>query len=150
MGQVSVVARGGESKDEISGVELSNRVGEQNVNTPMTVVQDTFAHATWGTILVGLTSLALPGVGVVLAAGSVGAALVASVAGMGAGAVAANNLTHTLKDLGIPQTAAETYSDRLLQGQDLVILEGSEAEIQGSQAVFQDCGIQDWGVYPAA
>lgn len=146
MEQVSLVAK---QPDQEPGtaVEVSDRLGDQNVNTPISVVQDTFAHSSWGFVLVSLTSLALPGIGPILAAGSLGAALVATVAGTGVGAVATNNLITALTDLGIPDAEARVYSDSLLQGDYLVVVEGSGDEIQQAEKVFQEQGIQNWGIY---
>ncbi|HCF27633.1 MAG TPA: hypothetical protein DEV81_10650, partial [Cyanobacteria bacterium UBA11049] len=74
--------------------------------TPTGVVADTLTGATWGSILVGFGSLAIPGIGPIIAAGSVGAALVAGVAGTGIGAAATGALVKALTDIGIPEAEA--------------------------------------------
>jgi len=97
-------------------------------------------------VLVGLSSLALPGLGAVLAAGSVGVALVASVAGVAVGAAANQNLLKALGDLGIPEERARVYSDRLQQSYYLLIVDGTEEEIHRVEPILREQGIEYWGV----
>jgi hypothetical protein len=147
MEQVSVVAKQADEGEQISNVEMSDQIGDQNVKTPLGVVQDTFAHSSWAFVLAGLTSLALPGIGPILAAGSLGAALVATTAGTGVGALATNNLVKALHQIGIPEEQARVYSDRLLQGDYLIMLEGNPDELDRAEEILSNQGIQDWGIY---
>jgi hypothetical protein len=147
MDKVSIIAKDAEQGDRIGGAEMSDRIGNKDVQTPTGVVADTLTVATWGTILVGLGSLAIPGIGPIIAAGSVGAALLAGVAGTGIGAAATGALVKALTDIGIPEAQAEVYSDRLLRGNYLVILDGTDGEISHAEAILSKHGIQDWGVY---
>lgn len=146
MEKVSVIAKDVEQGDKLGEAQISDRIGNQDVNTT-TPVGDTLSATTWGSVLVGLSSLALPGVGAVLAAGSVGVALVASVAGVAVGAAAHQNLVKALGDLGIPEERARLYSDRLQQSYYLLILEGTEEEIHRAEAILRNQGIQNWGIY---
>lgn len=150
MDHVSVVVKQADGDEKLSGVEVSDQVGEQKVNTALGVVKDTFAHSTWGFLLAGLTSLALPGIGPILAAGSLGAALVATTASTGVSALEINNLVKTLSHFGIPKAQASVYSDRLLQGNYFFMVEGTSDEIDRAEHIFSDQGVQDWDVYPAA
>jgi hypothetical protein len=100
--------------------------------------------------LVGLTSLALPGIGPVLAVGSLGAALAAVAAGTGVSSLAINHPIAALSQLGIPEAEARVYSDRLLQGDYLVMVEGNPDEVRSAEQVLSHQGIQDWGIYAAA
>lgn len=147
MDRISVIVKHRGEGKEISGIEVSDQVGDQSVNTPLGVVKDTFAFSSWGFVLGGLTSLALPGIGPILAAGSLGAALVATTASTGISALAANNLVKTLTELGIPEAQASVYSDRLLQGNYFVMLEGTPEKIDRAGQIFTEQGGQDWGVY---
>ncbi|MEC4817146.1 MAG: hypothetical protein SAK29_28330 [Scytonema sp. PMC 1069.18] len=52
-----------------------------------------------------------------------------------------------IADLGIPEQRARVYSDRLHIGDYLVIIEGSNDEIEPAQKVLKECGIEYWGVY---
>lgn len=151
MAHVSIVAKQiADQPAHVDGATVTDRLGEENAKVPTGVVKDTLAHSAWGTVLVGLTALALPGIGPILTAGSVATALVASVASTGVSAVATANLVNTLKQMGIPQASAETYSDRLQNGNDLVLIEGSDAEINRAADVLNQRGIQDWGIYNSA
>jgi hypothetical protein len=150
MEHVSIVVKQADGNEQLSGVEVSDHIGDQNVKTPLGAVKDAFALGSWGFVLVGLTSLALPGIGPILAAGSLGAALVATTAGAGVGALATHNVVKTLTHLGIPEAQASVYSDRVLQGNYLVMVEGNSDEVQNAEQVFSHQEIQDWGVYPVS
>lgn len=147
MDKVSIIAKDADQDDRLGGTQMSDHIGDREVGTATGVVADALAGSTWGTVLVGLSSLAIPGAGPVLAAGTLGVALVTSVASSGIGAVAAGGLVRALADLGISEEQARGYSDRLLKGDYLVILDGTEDEIRRAEAIFSDRGIQDWGVY---
>ncbi|MBG1242630.1 hypothetical protein [Nostoc sp. NZL] len=152
--KVSVIAKDVEQGDRVGEAHMSDglrptfgdRIGDQDVNTTG-AVGETLTATTWGSMLLGLSSLALPGLGAVLAAGSVGVALVSSVAGVAVGAAANQNLLKALGDLGIPEDRARVYSDRLQQSYYLLILEGSEEEIHRVEPILRDRGIEYWGVY---
>ncbi|MCC5621755.1 general stress protein [Nostoc sp. CHAB 5715] len=146
MEKVSVIAKDVEQGEHLSETQISDRIGDQEVNSTG-AVRETLAATTWGSVLAGLSSLALPGLGAVLAAGSVGVALVSSVAGVAVGAAANQNLLKALGDLGIPEDRARVYSDRLQQSYYLLILEGSEEEIHRAEPILRDQGIEYWGVY---
>jgi hypothetical protein len=148
MDHVSIVAKQADGEEQMSGAEVSDRIGNQDVKTPLGVVKDTFAHSSWAFVLAGLTSLAIPGIGPILAAGSLGAALVATTASTGVGALAAHNVVKALTQLGIPEAQAGVYSDHVLQGDFLVMVEGNSEEVQSAEQVFSQQGIRDWGVYP--
>jgi len=157
MEKVSVIAKDVEQGDRVGEAQISDglrptfgdRIGDQDVNTTG-AVRETLTATTWGSVLAGLSSLALPGLGAILAAGSVGVALVSSVASVAVGAAANQNLLKALGDLGIPEERARVYSDRLQQSYYLLILEGSEEEIHRVEPILRDRGIEYWGVYDSA
>ncbi|MDZ8107563.1 MAG: hypothetical protein RM338_18350 [Nostoc sp. DedQUE12a] len=146
LAKVSVIVKDAEKGEKLGEAQISDRINNQDVNTTG-VVGDTLTATSWGSLLVGLSSLALPGLGAVLAAGSVGVALVSSVAGVAVGAAANQNLLKALGDLGIPEERARVYSDRIQQSYYLLILEGSEEEINRAEPILRDRGIEYWGVY---
>jgi hypothetical protein len=149
MDKVSIIAKQAEENDQLSGAKMSDRVGDRDVESTTSVVGDAMTGATWGTVLVGLTSLALPGIGPILAAGSLGAGLIAGVGGMALGASNTAGLVKALADLGIPAERAEAYSDRLVQGDYLVIVDGIEEEIHRAEEIFKNGDIQAWIVFDA-
>lgn len=146
MEKVSVIAKDVEKGEQVGEAQMSDRIGAQDVNVTAPVA-DTLTATTWGSLLVGMSSLALPGLGAVLAAGSVGVALVSSVAGVAVGAAANQNLLKALGDLGIPEERARVYSDRLQQSYYLLILDGTEAEINRAEPILRKQGIEYWGIY---
>ncbi|MBI1241721.1 general stress protein [Umezakia ovalisporum] len=155
MEQVSIIAKDvepdeglGEAQmsDGAKPIALSNRIGDQSVNATKPI-GDTLTATIWGSVLVGLSSLAIPSLGTLLAAGSVGVALVASMAGVAMGALANENLVQALVDLGIPENRARVYSDRLQQSYYLLILNGTDEEIHSVEGILQNCGIKNWGIY---
>jgi len=85
-----------------------------------------------------------------VAAGSVGAAFAAMAAGQGAGAMATANLKDRLQSLGVPQAKAGAFSDRLVNADFMVVVDGSEAEVSQAESVLVDHNLQDWDIYPAA
>ncbi|WP_017318566.1 general stress protein [Mastigocladopsis repens] len=147
MEKVSIIAKDVDQGEQLANAEMTSRVGDENVNTATGVVADTLTASTWGSVLVGLSSLALPGLGVVLAAGSLGVALATSIGGVAVGAAATHNVVKALADLGIPEERARHYSDRLHQGNFMVIVDGSDEEIQRAEAVLRENNIEYWGIY---
>lgn len=145
--KISVIAKEAEPAEQVSGVDVSDHVGDTKVVNSASVVGDTIAASSTGFALLGLTALALPGLGVVLTAGSLGAALAASVASSGIAVVAANNLEKALTDYGVPSGKASRYSDHLQRGDYVVTVEGSDEEIHQAEAAFSQHGVQDWTTY---
>jgi Heat induced stress protein YflT len=146
MEKVSIVAKDAEQGDRIGEAQVSSEIDNQKVDTTG-AVGDALSAGVWGSVLVGLSSLALPGVGAIIAAGSVGAALVTSVAGVAVSAAATNNLVQVLAGLGIPEERARHYSDRLQMGEYLLVLDGTDEEIHRAETILRERDIQYWGIY---
>ncbi|HAZ48132.1 MAG TPA: hypothetical protein DCZ55_27665 [Cyanobacteria bacterium UBA11371] len=146
MENVSVIAKQAEENDQLSGVTMSDRVGNRDVDATG-AMGDAVTSATWGTVLVGLTSLALPGIGPILAAGSLGVGLLTGVAGTALTVANSGGLVKALTDLGVGESLASIYSDRLIQGYYLVIVDGTDEEINRAGEIFSQQGIQNWGIF---
>jgi hypothetical protein len=146
MDSVSIIARDADQTEQLGGAQVSDRIGNKDVGGTG-VVGEIATNSALGSVLVGLGSLALPGIGPVIAAGSVATALVATVAGSGIEAAALAGVVKALTDLGIPEEQARTYSDSLNQGDYLVIVDGTDDEIQRAAGILSDRGIQNWGIY---
>jgi hypothetical protein len=97
-------------------------------------------------LLVGIGALAIPGVGPVMLAGAAATALATAVSGGAIGA-AAGSLAGGLVGLNIPEDRAQAYSDRVTNGDYLVMVEGSETDIQLAESIFNKHGIHDWYAY---
>jgi hypothetical protein len=148
MDRVSVLAKDTDRNEQIGGANVRDR-------SEMTDRGDTEAQegagigAVTGTVLggiggllVGLEALLIPGVGPFLAAGTIATTL----AGAGIGA-AAGGLVGALTGLGIPEEEARAYSKRVSQGEFLVIVDGTENEIERAASILSNQGIRHWAVY---
>lgn len=155
MERVSIVGREIDSQTEIKGINTSNRIADfGNLDTndnqaKETAIDGAIAGITVGGftgLLVGLASMAIPGVGPVMLAGAAASALISTLSGGVIGGVA-GSLAGGLVGLGIPADRAKVYSDRVAQGHYLVMIEGSEADIALAEPIFNRHGINDWYVY---
>jgi hypothetical protein len=101
-----------------------------------------------GGLLVGLGTLAIPGVGPVMAGGAVATALATTLTGGVVGA-AVGGIAGGLIGLGIPEERARVYSDRFQRGHYLVIVDGSEAQIHQAETILKGLGIEEFAIYDA-
>jgi hypothetical protein len=99
-------------------------------------------------LLIGLGTLAIPGIGPIMLAGATATAIATTLAGGAIGAVA-GGLVGGLVGLGIPEEQAQAYHDHVVSGSYLVIVDGTEAEILKAAEILKHKGIRDWGVYNA-
>ena len=157
MDRVSVVGR---DSDRAADIADAGDLGDRNLgDKSKQVAHDTKADegakkgaATGGALggltglLVGLGALAIPGIGPVMLAGTLATALATAVSGGAIGA-AAGGLVGGLVGLGIPEDRARVYNDRVSRGDYMVIVDGSEDEIQRAATILSHRGIQEWGVY---
>jgi hypothetical protein len=139
MEKVSIIGKDSEERNVAGETKISHHLSQKNVNA----TKDTLTATTWGSLLLGLSGLAIPGLGAVLAAGSVGVALVASMGGVAVGAVANQNIVKALADLGISEAKARFYSDRLQQSYYLLIIDGTDTEISLAEKILAQEGIQN-------
>ena len=143
--QVSVVARDVSENDEMAESE-SEFVREQTLEGIGTgAITGGALLGGIGGILAGLGTLAIPGLGSIAVAGAQ-AALAGTLAGGFYGAGTGGIIGAVIGN-GVSQEQAEAYSDRLSQGDYLVMIDGTDDQIQRAESVFVGQGIQDWGVY---
>ncbi|WP_026734403.1 general stress protein [Fischerella sp. PCC 9605] len=146
MNQISVIAKDADRTGDIAGVDTQKRVGNKaDEGAAAGAVTGGVLGGLTG-LLVGLGTLAIPGVGPILLAGELATTLATTAAGAGIGA-AAGGLVGALVGLGIPEERARVYNDRVSRGHYLVMVEGTEAEIQRAEAVLRNRGIEEFGVY---
>jgi hypothetical protein len=135
-------AQKGEHLNDLGNKDRDNKVGEGA----------TTGAASGGAVggltglLVGLGLVAIPGVGPVMLAGAAATALATTLTGGAIGA-AAGGLVGGLVGFGIPKDRAKVYSDRVDQGDYLVMVDGTDQEIRQAEAIFQRYGIHEWGIY---
>ncbi len=148
MDKVSVIAKDAERDDQLAGAEMSDRVGNKADEGAAAGAVTGTALGGLGGLLVGLGALAIPGIGPVMLAGAGATALATTLTGAGIGA-AAGGLLGALIGLGIPEERARVYNDRVSRGDYLVIVDGTEDDIRHSHAIYNNRGVQDWGIYNA-
>ena len=90
-----------------------------------------------------LSVLAIPGVGLATeAAVLLGNALLGS--GLGA---AGGTIVGALIGWGIPEEQAKYYEELLSKGEYVILVEGSEAEVNGAEAILLNRQIRNWNKY---
>jgi len=145
--EISVAARDSALRDRVVGT-----AGEERA-----VAESAGAGAVGGAVvgglgglLVGLGALAIPGVGPVIAAGTLATALGSTAAGAGIGA-AAGGLIGALVGLGIPEDDAHFYAEGVKRGGVLVTVQASDDRatealniMRKARAVDVDTQRQTW------
>ena len=155
MDQVSVIGRDINSHTETTGAKINNRlvtVGNLHTHenrTEEAAKDGAIAGSSLGGLtglLVGLGILAIPGIGPVMLAGAAATAIASTISGSVIGAIT-GSLVGGLVGLGIPEDRAEVYSDRIADGDYLVMVEGSRKDIAIAESIFSHRGIAQWYVY---
>lgn len=147
MDQVSIIAKQLENDVVAQGATTGHQLQGQDVNDPLKRPEQANASAFWGGLVGGLSAIAFPGAGTVFAVGAVGTALATVAAGQGAGAAASLNLERGLKSLGVPEQRAGSLSDRLINGDFMVVVDSDDQEIKQASSVLTNQDIQAWDVY---
>lgn len=148
--KVSIIAQDADQGEQVGEKQISDKIGDQDVNAASGVVADTLAATTLGSVMLGLATIAVPGVGMIIGAGSVGAAIAATVGSTGLAAAASGGLVKAITDLGVPEAQARVYSDRLQGREYLVIVEGTGEDISRAETIFTKHNINNWGTYNSA
>jgi uncharacterized protein YcfJ len=155
MDQVSIVGRDINSRTETTGAKTNNRlVSVGNLHTHENRTEEAakdgaIAGSSLGGLtglLVGLGILAIPGIGPVMLAGAAATAIASTISGSVIGAIT-GSLVGGLVGLGIPEDRAQVYSDRIADGDYLVMVEGSKKDIAIAESIFSHRGIAEWYVY---
>ncbi|MFQ4144041.1 general stress protein [Chlorogloeopsis sp. ULAP02] len=146
MNKVAVIAKDADRTGSIGGVDTQENIGNKaDEGAAAGAVTGGILGGLTG-LLVGLGTLAIPGVGPILLAGEIATALATTAAGAGIGA-AAGGLVGALIGLGIPEERARVYNDRISRGDYLVIVEGTDLEIQRAETILRNRGIEEFGIY---
>jgi hypothetical protein len=141
--KVSVIARELEEKNT-QRTGAGNRVGEGTRSGAATgIVIGLITGA-----LVGVGALAIPLIGPIMLADALTTAVVTTLAGGGIGLVS-GGLLGALIGLGIPEKQARAYHERLLRGDYLVVVEGTDDEIREAISILKYQGMDEWGIYEA-
>lgn len=97
------------------------------------------------TLIAGLTSLLIPGIGQALAVES----LLTTLFGSGVAATA-GGLYGALQGWLVPEEQARICSDKFKRGDSLVIMEAIEDEVLMAEPILKYWGIRTWHVYNAS
>lgn len=156
MSQVSLVVREG---DQSNGEGLNQNDALSDKAIAEGIVQTTHleqgakAGATTGTtiggltgLLVGLGTLVIPGVGPIVLAGAAATAIATAFAGGTIGA-ATGGLLGGLIGVGVPEENAKFYTDHVVNGGYLVIVDGTETEMSKIQELLIGKGIGELQIY---
>lgn len=146
--KVSVLARELESKQSRNSRAKKSRGGNRAGAGAATGARTGSAIGGVVGLLVGLGVLAIPAVGPIMLANAAATAIATTVAG-GAIGLVSGGLVGGLIGLGIPRERAEAYQERLLRGDYLVIVEGTDKEIRQANSILRNKGVQEWDVYEA-
>jgi len=150
MNQVSIVGQD-INHNSVAGANSGDRLKDLEHNTKADEGAKTGATAGgvvggFTGLLVGLGLVAIPAVGPIMLAGAGATALATTLAGGAIGA-ATGGIVGGLVGMGIPEDRARNYSDRIDQGDYLVMVTGTDEEIQRAQSILSPRGINDWGIY---
>ena len=148
MDKVSVIAKDENSQPQ-KGTNLKKRPGHE-------VAKGVGIGSLTGTVfgilaglLVSVSELTIPGIGTIMAAGTIVETLATTFAGGGIGAVS-GGVIGAFSGLGIPGNQAKVYSDRLAQGDYLILVEGKSDEVMRAEMILlNERGIKEWSIIDA-
>jgi hypothetical protein len=152
MDQISIIGNHIDRNSDMAGVKQSEHISDLDNKVGEGVATGAASGGAVGGLtglLVGLGLVAIPGIGPIMLAGATATALATTLTGGAIGATA-GGLIGALVGLGIPKDRAKVYSDRIDQGDYLVMVDGSEQEILQAEAIFKRYGIHEWGIYDSA
>lgn len=139
---ISAIAKNPRDNEHLADVEVKSSSERAKDGAETGAVMGATTGGVLG--LVGsLSILAIPGIGV---ATEVAVLLGNALLGSGLGA-AGGSLVGALIGWGIPEEEAQYYSELVSQGSYVVLVEGTEAEVSGAEAILRNRQIRDWNTY---
>ncbi|WP_066383966.1 MULTISPECIES: signal transduction histidine kinase LytS [unclassified Anabaena] len=142
MDRVSVIARDEDGKFVSPELQMQEQVDE---GVRMGVISGGVLGGLGG-LLIGLGTIAIPGIGPVILAGATATAIATTLAGASIGAVT-GGLLGGLISLGIPEERARVYEGRVRQGHYLMMIDGTNAEISQAEVILHRCGVEEYEIY---
>ncbi|QQR80167.1 MAG: hypothetical protein IPJ69_12725 [Deltaproteobacteria bacterium] len=125
-----------------ANVNITNQKLEKNSKAPEGAAAGGGTGAVIGSVLgwlVGIGSLAIPGIGPFIAAGPIMAALSGGAVGAALGGVVGS-----LVGLGIPEMEAKQYEIKLKQGHTLISVHTqNEEQVKTARDIFKECSAHD-------
>ena len=148
MNRVNVIAKDADSVTQSAGVDVAYDEGNNAAEGAGAGATSGAVLGGIGGLLIGLGTLAIPGVGPIIVAGEAASTIASTLAGAGIGA-AAGGIIGGLVGLGIPEDKAKIYSDRVSSGSYLIMVNGSDDDISRAERILRNNGIEEYGVYDA-
>lgn len=142
MDRVSAIAQNPIGKQELADVEVKSSSERAKDAAETGAVMGATTGGVLG-IIGSLSILAIPGVGL---ATEVAVLLGNALLGSGLGA-AGGSIVGALIGWGIPEEQAKYYEELLSKGEYVILVEGSEAEINGAEAILLNRQIRNWNKY---
>lgn len=100
--------------------------------------------ASLGNYVVGIGTMAIPGIGTMLVGGSVATTLVGATLAKGALIAASVGIVQAMVEQQISEAAARHYQDGLIAGNALLIIDGTEFELRSVEIVFKQSELTNW------
>lgn len=144
MHKVSLIARNGEERNNIAGVEVQERTSNTSLEDAEAFTSGALNGVTG--LLVDLVLWVIPGIGRVIIRGAKATAIATTLTGSAINATA-GGLHSMLLHLGIPKEQAQGYSDLVSKSYYLVIVSGIDIEIRLAKRIFNRRDIQQWNIY---
>ena len=142
MDRISAIAQNPPDERELANVEVKSSSQRAKDAAETGAVMGATTGGVLG-LIGSLSILAIPGVGLATeAAVLLGNALLGS--GLGA---AGGSIVGALIGWGIPEEQAKYYEELLSKGEYVILVEGSEAEINGAEAILLNRQIRNWNNY---
>lgn len=146
----------GFTPEQVSVIARDTRTTRDMAENTDMVAEDAGKGAVVGTVLgglagwlVGVSALAIPGIGPIVGAGIIGSTL----AGAGIGA-AAGGLIGALSSYGVPEEDARQYEESVRQGSVLLTVHANDdTQAQWANTIFGDQGgrgVRSYGIDPNA
>ena len=148
MNRVNVIAKDADQVTKSAGVETAYDEGNNAAEGAGAGATSGAVLGGIGGLLLGLGTLAIPGVGPIIVAGEAASTIASTLAGAGIGA-AAGGIIGGLVGLGIPEDKAKIYSDRVSSGSYLIMVNGTDDDISRAERILRNSGIEEYGVYDA-
>ena len=148
MNRVNVIAKDADKVTESAGVETAYDEGNNAAEGAGAGATSGAVLGGIGGLLLGLGTLAIPGVGPIIVAGEAASTIASTLAGAGIGA-AAGGIIGGLVGLGIPEDKAKIYSDRVSSGSYLIMVNGTDNDIARAEKILRNSGIEEYGIYDA-
>jgi len=149
MDQISILARDSGRGTGVAGVDIHQRPGNKADDGAKAGAATGAAVGGLGGLLVGLGALTIPGIGPVIAGGVVATAIATTLTGGAIGA-ATGGIVGALVGLGIPEKRARVYNERFNRGEDLIIIDGNEADIHRAESILKRHHIHEWERFEAS